>query len=104
MEKIIQELVYQDLCLKAANEAAMKTALSNAGLIDAEDNPVNCFIDVIGKIWKPTGATKTDEDGMIVPVMSMIDGWHVNLRGNFTEAQKALLPIIEVSTPMRVWA
>ena len=61
-------------------------------------------LDVIGTIWKPTGETTTDEDGTIMPVMSMIDGYHANIRG-ITEEQAALLPTIaKPNSPVRMWA
>lgn len=37
------------------------------------------MINIIGLIYKPTGATTTDEDGNDIAVMAAIDGWHVNL-------------------------
>ena len=61
-------------------------------------------LDVIGTIWKPTGETTTSEDGMIVPEMSMIDGYHANIRG-ITPEQAALLPTIDApASPVRKWA
>jgi len=106
MEEIIEEVVdnpvYQDLCLKAANEEAMMQALIAAGVwiktdevaevVDEEGVVVTAaqpavdqlnsayLLDVIGQIWKPTEATQTDEEGNEMPVMALVDGWHVNLR------------------------
>jgi hypothetical protein len=61
-------------------------------------------LDVIGTIWKPTGETTTSEDGMIVPEMSMIDGYHANIRG-ITPEQAELLPTIDApANPVRMWA
>ena len=128
MEEIIVEevepSVFQDLYLKADSEDALMDALIDAGIYldqdevtetDEDGNVVivqpevkglvsGVSIDVIGVIYKQTGETVL-EDGMIVPEMSMIDGFHANLRGSFTETQKAKLPLIEApATPMRVWA
>jgi len=61
-------------------------------------------IDTIGIIYKPTGET-TEQDGMAVPVMAPIDGWHVNVRvveGEDTEALQAFE--VHPATPLRVWA
>ena len=60
-------------------------------------------IDTIGVIHKPTGATET-VDGMAVPVMAPIAGWHVNVRLMPDEDGSALesFEVFPV-TPMRVW-
>jgi hypothetical protein len=57
--------------------------------------------DVIGVISKPT--TEITEEG---PVMALLPGWHVNIRGELTEEQLiTLLPFsIEPKQPIRVWA
>jgi hypothetical protein len=101
MEDIIVEevepSVFQDLYLKADSEDALMAALADSGVSDYS-------IDIIGVIYKQTGETVL-EDGTIMPEVSMIDGFHANLRGSFTETQKAKLPLIEApATPMRVWA
>ena len=101
MEEIIvaevEQAVFQDLYLKADSEDALMTALADSGASGYS-------IDIIGVIYKQTGETVLEE-GTIMPEISMIDGFHANLRGSFTESQKALLPLIEApATPMRVWA
>jgi hypothetical protein len=125
MEDIIEQPVFQDLYLKAARKSDIWEALEAAGLatkeyphedlyiINVDGNPIGGFewvkvgdysIDLIGTIYKQTGETVL-EDGTIMPEMSMIDGYHANLRGSFTEEQKSKLPLIEApSTPVRVWA
>lgn len=62
-------------------------------------------IDVIGVIYKPTGEMLLGEDGEY-PAMAPLDGWHVNLRGTFTEDQLAELEAfkVEPTNPVRVWA
>lgn len=54
-------------------------------------------IDVIGIIHKRTGGT--DE----APVMTVLRGWHVNVRGPESEAL-APYKIVVPSTPHRTWA
>jgi hypothetical protein len=124
MEDIIEQPVFQDLYLKADSEDALMTALIDAGIYldqdevtetDEDGNVVivqpeakglvsGVSLDIIGVIYKQTGETVL-EDGTIMPEVSMIDGFHANLRGSFTESQKAKLPLIEApATPMRVWA
>jgi hypothetical protein len=65
------------------------------------DKPNYDNTDVIGTIYRPTGEVET-VDGIEVPVMAALDGYHVNIR-NYTEApeleQYAVVPTI----PMRVW-
>jgi hypothetical protein len=61
-------------------------------------------IDTIGVIYKPTGET-TEQDGMAVPVMAAIPGWHVNVRlvdGEDAEPLRAFE--VHPTVPRRVWA
>jgi hypothetical protein len=53
-------------------------------------------IDTIGVIYERTGGT--DEE----PVMTALQGWHVNVRGLESEALKPFA--VDVATPIRVWA
>lgn len=102
--------------LKSVDEAALYEALEAAGLMvkvysefDEEGSPVGEFtwqrvgeydLDIIGVIYKPTGAT--DEEGN--PVMEPIEGCHANIR-RITDEQAELLPTISnPSHPMRIWA
>jgi hypothetical protein len=66
------------------------------------DKPNYDNIDIIGAIYKPTGAVTVNELGMEVPVMADVGGYHVNVR-NYTVApeldQYAVVPTI----PQRVW-
>jgi hypothetical protein len=59
-------------------------------------------IDVIGTIYKPTGAMLKNEEGMDYPEMKAIDGYHVNIR-NYTEAPELDAYAVNVSTPSRIW-
>jgi hypothetical protein len=120
----VEQPVFQDLYLKADSEDALMDALIDAGIYldqdevtetDEDGNIVivqpaaeglvsGVSLDIIGVIYKQTGETVL-EDGTIMPEMSMIDGYHANLRGSFTEEQKSKLPLIEApSTPTRIWA
>lgn len=111
-----------DYFLKAANEAAMRAALVDAGVVVINDAVVNeagdvlapahdgvaegFALDVIGPISKPTGQTLT-VDGMEVPEMAPIPGYHANLRGTLSDAQLAVLEAILLpdapAHPFEVW-
>lgn len=62
-------------------------------------------VDIIGTIYKPTGEI-VKSGGMEYPERVPLDGWHVNLRGNLSEGQAALLAPYSVipAQPVRVWA
>lgn len=120
-----------DYFIKATDEAALWTSLAAAGLaqksFDPED-PLNvrpqdlsqdqewvpsgaftwqhkdCHLDIIGTIYRPTGETQ-EIDGMTVPVMAALDGFHANLRGELSAEQAGALPLIDKpNNPHRVWA
>ena len=75
-----------DLYLKFTDEAQATQALEG----------YEGSIDTIGVIYERTGGT--DEE----PVMTPIEGWHVNVRGPQSDT---LTPFaVQVSTPHRVWA
>jgi hypothetical protein len=60
-------------------------------------------IDVIGTIYRPTGEVET-VDGMEVPVMAALDGYHVNIRAVDGEDTSALTSFAVVpSVPQRIW-
>ena len=119
-----------DYFIKATNEEALWTSLEACGLAskvyDPEDPlnqrpadlelgqewvPSGAFtwqplvqLDIIGTIFKPTGETQ-EVDGMSVPVMEPLEGFHANLRGDLTVEQEAALPLISApNNPYRVWA
>lgn len=103
-----------DYFMKAADEAELFSKLQEAEVLvsaDDPDNPssmrLNGFaLDVIGTISKPTGKTNT-VDGMEVPEMAPIPGYHANLRGVLSDTQLAILePILlpeAPANPFRVW-
>lgn len=60
--------------------------------------------DVIGVISRPTGQM-VEVDGVSVPEMAPLPGWHVNVRLLPDEDGSALAPYsVTPSAPMRVWA
>lgn len=96
-----------DLYLKAADEAAMNTALVAAGLAYVEDEALHpapyVSFDVIGPITRVTGY---DENGD--PITVEYPEWHVNVLCNaLSEEALALIEpfvIVPPETPFRVWA
>lgn len=86
-----------DYTLKFTTEAA-----ANKVLFDGEQSRFpEHVIDIIGTIYKDTGAVAT-YNGVASPIMAATPGWHVNVRGPETDAFNAY--IVEVATPLRVWA
>lgn len=100
-----------DYFLKSADEAALIAALLAAGILLEIDGGHSLAdgiaLDVIGTIHKPTGAIQT-VDGVDVPEMAVVPGWHANLRGELSDTQlAALAPILleqPPANPFRVWA
>ena len=108
-----------DYFLKAANEAALHAVLIAAGIlipakvpvievidgVPTQSGEVNGFrladgvaLDVIGAIPKPTGNILT-VDGMEVPEMAPIAGYHANLRGDLSDEQRAALAGLLIEPP-----
>jgi len=102
--------MYTDLCLKFPDEATAKSVLYRMeGVVAADlENGIEAQegyevanyanIDTIGTIYERTGGT--DEE----PVMTALDGWHVNvlvLPGEDASVLEAhqVFP----ATPVRVW-
>jgi hypothetical protein len=75
---------------------------ADAAVLYDGDQPKYPNTDVIGVIYKPTGATVDTPDGPM-PEMAPLDGWHVNVR--CSEEQPELdAYVVQVKTPVRVWA
>lgn len=94
-----------DYYLKAADEQSLHAALESAGVVmvgdDGKWTAPGYALDVIGTISRPTGIL--DAEGN--PVLAPLPGYHANLRGELTDAQMALLPLIPApNNPARVWA
>lgn len=87
-----------DKFLKAESEHALYAALESAGVIDAERMVCPGYaLDVIGTITRQTG----DAENLVIETL---DGFHANLRGDLTDEQKALLPVIPApGNPVRTW-
>jgi hypothetical protein len=60
-------------------------------------------IDIIGTIYKPTGAVTVNEDGMEVPVMADVGGYHVNVR-NYSLAPELDAYVVVPTNQYRTWA
>ena len=119
--------------LKANTEAALWTALGEAGLAHKEydqtdpanvapddlgyedtwDGPSGAYewqadtqmLDVIGPIYVKTGVTLTDAGGFEYDETQAVAGYHANLRETLTDAQVSALPTVAApTTPYRIWA
>ena len=120
-EDTITEVTQADLCLKFPDEAAAFAALyepvtqtvttyDDEGAATTVTTEVEgefktrhqASIDTIGVIHKAIG--DMDSEGNFLT--AALPGWHVNLRGNFTEEQLVELAEFAVTpeNPVRVWA
>lgn len=104
-----------DFYLSFTDEAAAKAVLYRIeGAVEAneelgtdavEGREVANFanIDTIGVIYKATGES-TEQDGMTVPVMAPLPGWHVNVRLVDGEDGSTLAPFaVTPAIPLRIW-
>lgn len=100
-----------DIHLKFPDEATATSLMLEAGLLqqitDDDGNVINAqgqgqMIDIIGPIYKATGAMLTSEEGFEYPEMADIGGWHVNMRGELPEALVPYKTIVK-GTPIRIW-
>ena len=66
------------------------------------DKPNYDNIDIIGTIYNPTGEVEI-VDGMEVPVMVALEGFHVNVR-NFTPTPELDEYSVTPTNPRRTWA
>ena len=105
-----------NICVKFESEQAAKAVLYRTeGAVEANPEmgveatpgytvPNFRNIDIIGTIYKPTGATQTI-DGMQQPVMAAQPGYHCNVLVTQDEEASVLAPYIVVpTTRVRVWA
>ena len=60
------------------------------------------MIDIIGPIYKATGAMLTDAEGVEYPEMADVGGWYVNMRGELPESI-APYKIVVSGIPYRIW-
>jgi hypothetical protein len=95
-----------DTHLKFPDESTATRLMLEAGLLQQRGDLIvqgqGQMIDIIGLIYKPTGAMLTDEQGNQHPEMVDIGGWHVNMRGELPEALTPYKTIVK-STPHRIW-
>ena len=95
-----------DIHLKFPNEDTATKLMLETGLLRQFENQIvqgqGQMIDIIGPIYKATGTTLTDEEGVEYPEMADIGGWHVNIRGELPDAI-APYKITVSGTPYRIW-
>lgn len=99
----------QDFFLKAKDEIEFIASLSEASLLDAQNQQITSThglaIDIIGTIYEPTGETFRDEEtGEEFPMIQAVEGYHANVRA--VELPEALQQFVisAPSSPVRVWA
>ena len=80
-----------DYYLKFASESEADKVLAD----------IEGSIDVIGKIYAPTGKMIKTAEGEY-PEMAAVPGWHVNVRCE--ENADLEKYAVEVATPYRIWA
>lgn len=102
--------MYRDYYLSFKDEEEAKSVLyriegaveASEGVEAVEGYEVANYrnIDTIGVIYKPTG--EVDDEGN--PLLSPIEGWHVNVRLLDDEDAAPLESyVVTPSTPLRVW-
>jgi hypothetical protein len=100
-----------DIHLKFPDETIATNLMLETGLLrqvtDDNDNIINIqgegqMVDIIGPIYKATGAMLTNEEGIEYPEMADVGGWHVNMRGELPDAI-APYKITVTGTPYRIW-
>ena len=104
---------YDYLCKFESEEQALSVLYRKEGVVEADpeqgieasegyDVPNYDNIDIIGAIYKPTGEV-TVVDGVEVPVMADVGGFHVNVRNSSpTDALDAY--VVVPNNPVRKWA
>lgn len=105
--------MFKDLYLKFESQEQAEELLFDVvdAVLDAEGNEVQPaykkpkFIntDVIGDIYRATGNT-TEVDGVEVPEMEKLDGYHVNVRVTDEDTSTIEQYTVQPKNPQRVWA
>jgi hypothetical protein len=100
-----------DIHFKFPDQATAITLLVNAKVwrkfttldkkVNYSDAP-DYLTDVIGLIYKPTGKTLVNEDGIEYDEMMDVGGWHVNMRGKLPDTLKQY-QITVTGIPHRIW-
>ena len=106
-----------DFYLKFADQAQADSVLYTntpvLAVVDLEGNVITpagedivtpnfANIDVIGTIYRPTGAVETVE-GMEVPVMAALEGYHVNVRAVGEDISALTSFAVTPTNPQRIW-
>lgn len=95
-----------DIHLKFPDEATATSLMLEAGLLQQVEDQIvqgqGQMIDIIGQIYKATGAMLTDAEGVEYPEMADVGGWHVNMRGELPETI-APYKIVVSGIPYRIW-
>lgn len=90
--------------LKFPDEATAKTVM--AEYVSAEGDWITDShthsLDPVGVIYRPTGNTLTDENGVEYPEMSAIAGYHINFLGDLPAIPSAY--IVTPLNPVHVFA
>lgn len=95
--------MYSDYFLKFDSEADAKAVLYRTEGDEGYKVQKYLAVDLVGTIYKPTGDIFIDDDGIEVPVMAPLTGYHANVRivGYAPELDAyRVFP----STPNRLWA
>ena len=93
--------MFHDFFLKFSDEGT-----ADAVLFEGEDEGKRAkylAVDVIGTIYKPTGEMLLGEDGEY-PAMAPVPGWHANVRHTGEAPELDKYTMIQVDTPVRMWA
>ena len=92
--------MYNDFMLRFADAQEADSVLFDG---EGDDRrPKYAAIDIIGKIYKPTGEMITTDEGE-VPEMAPVEGWHVNVR-HTAKAPNLTAYQIFPKSPVRGWA
>lgn len=79
---------YANLTLRFVDAAQARRELADYLQGDAfPDYGDGVFFDVIGEVYRPTGAFELDDGGYEVPVFGPLPGWFLNVRVAQAEAE-----------------
>jgi hypothetical protein len=94
-----------DYCLKFDSEEQALEQMVDFTCADGFLQATQEFaLDPVGVIYKPTGVTETDEDGIVYPVVEALAGYHINLRMLNSELPEELQQfVVTPSTPSRTF-
>lgn len=95
-----------DYYLRAVDKAELESALEDSGMVSEFGiiAPDGDSIHVIGTIYRETGNTLTDSEGMECPEQEAIPGYHANYRGRSLPTELERFEIMTPDSPAVVWA